>query len=73
MSDLNIQLCPETGICSIIKSDGKKIDMIPSEVSQVRDASGNPDAIRQALARIDAGFAGGLDSEEIDQVSNELN
>ena len=73
MSDLNIQLCPETGICSIIKSDGNKIDMIPSEVSQLRDASGNPDAIRQALAQIDAGFAEGLDSAEIDQVSNELN
>ena len=73
MSDLKIQLCPETGICSIIKSDGNKIDMIPSEVSQLRDASGNPDAIRQALAQIDAGFAEGLDSAEIDQVSNELN
>jgi len=72
MSDLNIQLCPETGICSIIKSDGKKIDLIPSEVNQVRDASGNPDAIKQALAQIDADFAERLDSEEIDQVSNEL-
>jgi hypothetical protein len=73
MSDLNIQLCPETGICSIVKQDGSKIDLIPNEVSQVRDASGDPDAIRQALAQIDAGFAQGLDSEEIDQVSNELN
>jgi len=72
MSDLNIQLCPETGICSIIKSDGKKIDLIPSEVNQVRDASGNPDAIKQAVAQIDADFAERLDSEEIDQVSNEL-
>ncbi len=72
MSDLNIQLCPETGICSIIKKDGSKIDMIPDEVSQVRAASGKPDAIRQALAQIDSGFAEGLDSEEIDQVSSEL-
>ncbi len=73
MSDLNIQLCPETGICSIIKGDGNKIDLMPDEVSQVRDASGNPDAIRQALARIDSDFAEGLDSEEIGQISNELN
>jgi len=73
MSDLNIQLCPETGICSIIKQGGNKIDLIPDEVSQVRAASGKPDAIRQALAQIDPDFAEGLDSEEIDQVSNELN
>ena len=73
MSDLNIQLCPETGICSIIKKDGNKIDLIPDEVSQVRNASGNPDAIRTALAQIDTSFAEGLDSEEINQVSNELN
>ena len=72
MSDLNIQRCPETGICSIIKQDGSKIDMIPNEVSQVRDASGNPDAVRQALAKIDAGFAEGLDSAEIAQLSSEL-
>jgi hypothetical protein len=72
MSDLNIQLCPETGICSIIKKDGHKIDLISTEVSQLRDASGNPDAMRQILAQIDPGFAEGLDSDEIDQVSNDL-
>ena len=73
MSNLNIQLCPETGICSIFKQDGNKIDLMPGEVGQLRDASGNPDAIRQALAQVDAGFAEGLDPEEIDQISNELN
>ena len=29
MDKLNIQLCPETGICSIIKENGKKVDLIP--------------------------------------------
>jgi hypothetical protein len=72
MSDLNIQLCPETGICSIIKQDATKIDLIPNEVSQVRDATGKPDAIRQALAQVDSSFAEGLDSAEIDQISQEL-
>lgn len=73
MSDLNIQLCPETGICSIVKQDGTKIDLIPNEVDQLREASGKPDAVRQALAQIDAGFAEGLDAADLDQVSNELN
>ncbi len=72
MSDLNIQLCPETGICSIIKKDGNKVDLVPGEVSQIREASGNADTIRQTLAQIDSGFAEGLDSEEIGQISNEL-
>ena len=72
MSNLEIQLCPETGICSIIKEDGKKIDLMPDEVSQIRDASGNPEGIKQALAQIDSGFAEGLGSEEINQVADEL-
>jgi hypothetical protein len=73
MSELNVQMCPETGICSIIKPGGDKIDLISSEVSQVREASGEPDAIRQVLSQIDPGFAAGLDSEEIARLSSELN
>ncbi len=73
MSDLNIQMCPETGICSIIKQDGDKIDIISNEVNQVREASGDPDAIRQVLSQIDPAFAAGLDAEEIDKLSRGLN
>ena len=72
MSDLNIQVCPETGICSIIKKDGKKVDLMPDEVAVLQKAFGNPDNIRDEIAKIDPAFAEGLDSEEIDQVSNEL-
>ncbi|MBT4819095.1 MAG: hypothetical protein HN742_02690 [Lentisphaerae bacterium] len=72
MSDLNVQLCPETGICSIIKADGSKVDLMPDEVGQVRDASGNAKAIKEALGQIDPGFAEGLAVEEIRQVSTKL-
>lgn len=72
MSELNIELCPETGICSIIKADGKKIDLMPDEVGELRDASGNPDGIRQALAEVDDAFADGLDPDEIAQISDQL-
>ena len=72
MSELNVQLCPETGICSIIKTDGKKIDLMPDEVSTVREACGNPDAVQQALAQIDSSFADALDADEIAQVSDGL-
>ena len=72
MSDLNVHLCPETGICSIIKGDGKKIDLIPDEVSQLRGASGDPAGIRQALAEIDPAFAQGLDADELEKVCSQL-
>ncbi|MCP4456248.1 MAG: hypothetical protein GY809_32725, partial [Planctomycetes bacterium] len=64
--------CPETGICSILKQDGNKIDLISDEVSQVQEASGNPDAIRRVLSQIDPAFAAGLDEEEIAKLSNGL-
>ncbi len=69
---MNIELCPETGICSIIKEDGKKIDLILDEVAELCEASGNPDGIRQALAEIDDTFADGLDPDEISQISDRL-
>jgi len=72
MSNLNIQLCPETGICSIIKKDGKKIDLMPSEVEQIKEADGLQDAIKKAISEIDPDFAEELDSDEINQVSNKL-
>ncbi len=72
MSDLNIQLCPETGICSIIKKNGEKIDLMPFEVKQIRDAAGNSQAIKDTLADVDPDFVDGLDSDEISQVSEGL-
>ena len=72
MSDLNVHACPETGICSIIKGDGTKIDLMPDEAAGLKDAAGNPDAVKQALAAIDPGFAGKLDPEELDQISKEM-
>ncbi len=72
MSNLNIELCPETGICSIIKGDGTKIDLMPDEVEGVRDAGGNPEAIKQTLASIDASFAQGLKADELAAISKTL-
>jgi hypothetical protein len=72
MSDLKIELCPETGICSIIKRDGKKVDLMPDEVGQLRDAAGAGATIKQVLAEVDADFAAGLDPAEIAQVAGTL-
>lgn len=72
MSKLNVQLCPETGICSIVKEDGSKIDLMPGEVQDVRKVSGNAEAIKKALGEIDGGFAGALEAEELAQISRKL-
>jgi hypothetical protein len=63
MSKLNVQLCPETGICSIIKEDGKKVDLMPDEVTQLRQA-GDGAAVKQVLSDVDGSFAEGLDAEQ---------
>jgi len=69
MSKLNIELCPETGICSIIKSDGQKVDLMPDELGEVRNAAGRTDAIQQAISEVDDGFAAALTAEELQQLA----
>lgn len=70
MSTLTIEQCPETGICSVIKEDGRRIDLMPDEVGQLRDAAGNPEDVKSALADIDSTFAASLAPDELDQLSS---
>lgn len=69
MGKLNIELCPETGICSIMKEDGSKIDLMPDEVDALRNAGDKTDSIKKAIAEVDAGFADKLDADELKQMS----
>jgi hypothetical protein len=69
MNKLNIQLCPETGICSIIKKNGTKVDLMPDEVKSLRKASSNPDLAKQVLAEADPDFAQSLEPDEINQLA----
>ena len=72
MGKLNIELCPETGICSIVKSDGTKVDLMPDEVASIRTATVQPEAARQTIADVDADFAKTLQPEELKQLLAEL-
>ncbi|MBL7076158.1 MAG: hypothetical protein ISS31_01685 [Kiritimatiellae bacterium] len=71
MDNLNIQLCPETGICSIIKEDGTKVDLMPTEVTQLREAT-DGETVKQVLSEVDSGFADGLDAEQAAYVAEKL-
>ena len=42
------------------------------EVAELREASGNADGIKQAIAEADDTFAEGLDADEIAQISGKL-
>ncbi len=72
MGKLNIQVCSETAMCSIIKEDGNKIDLMPDEVEQLRQASGDSQKQKEILGNVDASFSDGLATEELDQLSQEL-
>ena len=69
---MRIELCPETGICSILKEDGKRVDLMPDEVAQIKEASGDSGKISVVLASVDTSFAGSLSSEELSQISTEV-
>lgn len=72
MAKLDIHMCPETGICSVIKEDKTKIDMMPDEVAQLRQAGDDSEKCKAILARVDKAFADGLDGEELSQLSGEI-
>ncbi|MBI4028106.1 MAG: hypothetical protein HY360_24190 [Verrucomicrobia bacterium] len=72
MSILNIELCPETGIGSIVRENGHKVDLMPNEVKQLRQATGDPERLRAILADIDEKFAAALTPAEWALISARL-
>ena len=69
---MRIEQCTETGICSIVKDDGRKVDLISAEASLIKGASGDEGKIRDVLATIDNGFEESLSSEEIAHIASKL-
>jgi hypothetical protein len=72
MAKLQIELCPETGICSLVRDDGSKTDLMPDEVKQVAAAARDPKAVQGVIAAVDEGFAGSLTAAELAQISAKL-
>jgi hypothetical protein len=73
MSELKIEVCSETGICSIIRDGSNKVDLMPFEVDEIRKAGGDAEAIRKVIAECDAGFADGLDEGAMGEITSKLN
>ena len=71
-ASLNIERCPETGICSIIRADNSKVDLMPDEVAAITAAAGQAGAVRAIVAGSDEGFAARLSAAELAQISQRL-
>ncbi len=69
---MKIELCPETGLCSIVKDDGNKVDLIPAEVSQLKEGAGEEGKVKAVLGEIDDDFADGLSVEEIAEIASTI-
>jgi hypothetical protein len=72
MAKLQIELCPETGICSLVRDDGTKTDLMPDEARQVAAAAADAKAVQATIAAVDPDFAGRLTTAEIAQISAKL-
>jgi hypothetical protein len=72
MEKLTIELCPETGICSLVKDNGTKVDLMPDEVEAIRAAGSDANQIRSVIANCDADFAKALDAQALKQVANDV-
>ncbi len=72
MSDINVSVCSETGICSIIKSGTSKVDLMPGELDELKSAAGNVDNIRNIIAEADPSFAKDISDDEINQIVSSL-
>lgn len=72
MSDLIVELCPETGICSILQQTAGKFDLMPNEVQNLRDAGDDPEKIREVLAEVDPAAAAKLSVDELTAIAARL-
>jgi hypothetical protein len=71
MSDLRITICRESGICSLIKSDGRA-DLLPDETEQLQSAGDELEQIRKVIAGADSKFAESLHETELRLIAAEI-
>lgn len=68
MDTLTIVKCRETGICSIIKENGTKVDLMPDEALRIQESG----QVKAVIAEADASFAVSLDSSELNHIASKV-
>jgi len=71
MSELIVELCPETGMCSILKEGAGKVDLMPDEASAIK-VSDDAQGIRAVIAEVDPAFAQALDADDMTAITDKL-
>ena len=72
MSDVNVEMCPETGICSLVKGGTDKADLMPFEVDELKAAAGDPAKAKEIIKNASSAFAENLSDEELAKILENL-
>ena len=68
-----VEMCPETGICSLVKSGGNKTDLMPFEVDELKKlAADDVEKIRDVIAQGNPAFAAALTPEDIRRIYSQV-
>ena len=73
MEKLIIELCPETGICSLVKGSGDKTDLMPFEVDELKKiAASDIEKVKAVIAQGNEEFAKKLTADDIKQILGQI-
>lgn len=71
MAALSVNICPETGICSIGRGGTDKIDLMPDEVASIREADGVA-GVKAVIEDCDTAFAATLDTDDLVYIKHQV-
>ena len=73
MKKLIVEVCPETGICSLVKDNGTKTDLMPFEVDELKKLSADEvDKIKSVIRQGNADFAENLTADDIKHILGQI-
>lgn len=72
MHKMAVEVCPETGLCSIVRASGAKTDLMPDELVALREAGADLTKVREVVAGADAAFGAALSDEELRQIARSV-
>jgi hypothetical protein len=73
MEKMIVELCPETGICSLVKGGGDKTDLMPFEVDELKKlAASDIEKVKAVIAQGNEEFAKKLTADDIKQILGQI-
>ena len=69
---IRVEVCSETGVCSLIRLDNTQTDLLPGEVAAIAAFAEQPEAVRAVIGAADDAFAARLTTTELEQIAREL-